>query len=185
MRSSPAQRPPDDRPGGRRRWVVLGVIGLVVVLLLLVAGGWVAFRLLVPPSDTGGGKASKPLRIVPVADSTPRGCPSGGPGASAVDGRTCYRLGQGGMKVLRLEVAEAEPDPSGGGWHISARLNDDDARRFARLTKQHLNDRLALVSDGRVIAAPTVQQPISGAELQITGNFTGDQAKKIAGNLPA
>lgn len=182
--SSPPAPPPGNRPGSRRTlWIVLGAVALLVVILLVAVAAWVTLHVLGSKAEGAGSTGS--LRIVPVASSAPGACPSGGQGVGAVDGRTCYRLGPGGMTVQRLESADAEPDPSGGRWHISVRLNDDDARRFTQLTRQYVNHQLALVSAGKVVAAPRVQQPISGAELQIAGDFTADEAKKIAGNLPA
>lgn len=167
------------RPSGDRRtlWILLGTAGVLVVILLIAGGGLVAYRLL-----SAGGDAAGPLRIVPVASTAPGPCPSGGPGVGSVDGRTCYRLGQGGMTVRRLESAEAERDPY--GWHVNIRLDSDDARRFTSLTGRYVKHQLALVSNGKVLTAPMLREPIAGGEVQITGNFTEEQAKKIAAELP-
>lgn len=172
------QPPP---PAGNRRtlWIVLGSAGVFVVIVLLVVSGLVAWRLLASGNESAG-----PLRIVPVASATPGACPSGGPGVASVDGRTCYRLGQGGMTVRALEKAEAERDPIGSTWHVNVEFSDGDATQFTRLTRQYVHKQLALVSGGRVLSAPTVQEPIAGSELQISGAFSADQAKKIAARLP-
>jgi preprotein translocase subunit SecD len=64
------------------------------------------------------------------------------------------------------------------------------ARRFARLTTEHVNERFAIVLDGKVLSAPTIREPIPGGRGQISGGFTLQGAKDLAvllrsGALPA
>jgi preprotein translocase subunit SecD len=64
------------------------------------------------------------------------------------------------------------------------------ARRFARLTTEHVNERFAIVLDGKVLSAPVIREPILGGRGQISGNFTVQSAKDLAvllrsGALPA
>ena len=64
------------------------------------------------------------------------------------------------------------------------------ARRFAKLTTEHVGERFAIVLDGRVLSAPTIREPIPGGRGQISGGFTLQGAKDLAvllrsGALPA
>ncbi len=64
------------------------------------------------------------------------------------------------------------------------------ARRFAKLTTEHVNERFAIVLDGKVLSAPTIREPIPGGRGQISGGFTLQGAKDLAvllrsGALPA
>jgi len=64
------------------------------------------------------------------------------------------------------------------------------ARRFARLTTEHVNERFAIVLDGKVLSAPNINEPIPGGRGQISGGFTLQGAKDLAvllrsGALPA
>lgn len=64
------------------------------------------------------------------------------------------------------------------------------ARRFARLTTEHVNERFAIVLDGKVLSAPTIREPIPGGRGQISGGFSLQGAKDLAvllrsGALPA
>ncbi|MCQ2598764.1 MAG: protein translocase subunit SecD [Alphaproteobacteria bacterium] len=64
------------------------------------------------------------------------------------------------------------------------------ARRFARLTTEHVGERFAIVLDGKVLSAPTIREPIPGGRGQISGGFTLQGAKDLAvllrsGALPA
>jgi preprotein translocase subunit SecD len=63
------------------------------------------------------------------------------------------------------------------------------AEIFSRATGEHIGDRLAVIIDNTVRSAPTIQSKI-GAEGQITGSFTVQQAEDLAlvlssGALPA
>jgi preprotein translocase subunit SecD len=73
---------------------------------------------------------------------------------------------------------------------ISMRFNGQGARRFGDTTAQNIGKRFAIVLDGRVIEAPTIQGAIPGGNGQITGNFTEESAAQLAlllrsGALPA
>ena len=64
------------------------------------------------------------------------------------------------------------------------------ARKFARLTTEHVNERFAIVLDDMVLSAPTIREPIPGGRGQISGGFTLQGAKDLAvllrsGALPA
>lgn len=64
------------------------------------------------------------------------------------------------------------------------------ARRFAKLTTEHVNERFAIVLDGKVLSAPMIREPIPGGRGQISGGFTLQGAKDLAvllrsGALPA
>jgi len=72
------------------------------------------------------------------------------------------------------------------------RLNFDSvgARKFARLTSEHVNERFAVVLDGEVISAPNIESPIIGGSGMIHGGFTVRTAQELAlllraGALPA
>lgn len=73
---------------------------------------------------------------------------------------------------------------------VSMSMNTDGARRWAALTKANVKRSVAIVLDGLVYSAPTVQNEITGGNSQITGNFTIDDTKDLAnvlksGKMPA
>lgn len=68
-------------------------------------------------------------------------------------------------------------------------LNNQGARKFARLTEENIGKRLAIVLDGGIQSAPTIQSRISDSG-RITGNFNINEANDLAivlraGALPA
>ena len=68
---------------------------------------------------------------------------------------------------------------------ILLQFNDEGAKIFEDLTAKNVGKPLAIYIDNVLISAPTVQEKISGGKAQITGQFTIDEAKKLAQNLNA
>ena len=57
-------------------------------------------------------------------------------------------------------------------YQVSMTMNAEGAREWARLTKENIKRSIAIVLDGMVYSAPTVQTEITGGQSQITGDFT-------------
>lgn len=73
---------------------------------------------------------------------------------------------------------------------VSTVFDASGARRFAKLTTEHVNERFAIVLDGKVLSAPVIREPIPGGRGQISGGFSLQGAKDLAvllrsGALPA
>ena len=68
-------------------------------------------------------------------------------------------------------------------YQVSMTMNAEGAREWARLTKENIKRSIAIVLDGMVYSAPTVQTEITGGQSQITGNFTQDEGKDLANVL--
>ncbi|MFZ5616891.1 MAG: protein translocase subunit SecD [Pseudomonadota bacterium] len=89
-----------------------------------------------------------------------------------------------------VENARAELDPNGGGFQISFSFDSRGARRFAEYTREHIGELFAIVLDNEVISYPRIQSAIPGGQGVITGNFSPEEAQRIAtlirsGALPA
>ncbi len=80
-----------------------------------------------------------------------------------------------------LRMAMARPDQEGIGaqWQVLFQNDAQAAQRFGQVTQQLLGQPMAIVLDGRVVSAPTIQSPISDSGT-ITGNFTQEQAQDLA-----
>ncbi|MFD1333289.1 protein translocase subunit SecD [Methylopila musalis] len=73
---------------------------------------------------------------------------------------------------------------------VSFRFNNRGAQAFAEVTRQNVGKPFAIVLDNKVISAPTIREPITGGQGQISGNFTVQSANDLAvllraGALPA
>ncbi|MBN2301694.1 MAG: protein translocase subunit SecD [Lentisphaerae bacterium] len=88
-----------------------------------------------------------------------------------------------------------------GQRYVALEFNKEGARRFAAVTTDYapngpknmdseIGRRLAVVLDDVVYSSPTIIEPIHGGKAQITGQFPGNEADKLAmvlrtGSLPA
>lgn len=74
------------------------------------------------------------------------------------------------------------------GWQIDFALNREGAKQFGQITERmrpqdgQPGQRLAIVLDGEVISAPTIQSQITDRG-QITGNFSQEEAQDLATSL--
>ncbi len=66
---------------------------------------------------------------------------------------------------------------------VSMSMNNDGAKRWARITKDNLNRPVAIVLDNQVYSYPNVNSVIEGGRSQITGNFTVEEAQDLANVL--
>ena len=89
-----------------------------------------------------------------------------------------------------LTDAQPSNDSQTGASVVSFRFNSQGAKRFADVSSKNIGRRFAIVLDGKIISAPTIQSAITGGSGQITGNFTAESANNLAvllraGALPA
>jgi preprotein translocase subunit SecD len=90
------------------------------------------------------------------------------------------------------DLTDAQPsfDQRTGQPVVSFKFNTSGSRKFAQATTEHVKEPFAIVLDNKVISAPVIQEPITGGQGQISGNFTVQQANDLsillrAGALPA
>lgn len=76
-------------------------------------------------------------------------------------------------------------DQNTGQPQISLALTSDGGKLFADITKRNLNKTVAIYLDGLPISIPVVQGEITTGEAVITGSFTPQSAKDLAGRLNA
>jgi len=109
------------------------------------------------------------------------------------DGAEKFVLGP--AEVLGTDVSSAsaglESNSQGiptGGWEVQLDFTGDGKRKFADITRRlaaetgDLN-RFGIVLDGLVVSAPTTNEPITGGNARITGNFSQDEAESLANVL--
>jgi len=87
-----------------------------------------------------------------------------------------------------LETAQASFDQNNRP-SVSFTLNASGAKRFGRVTGANIGRPFAIILDGKVVSAPTIQSQIFGSG-QITGNFSVAETNELAlilraGALPA
>jgi preprotein translocase subunit SecD len=75
------------------------------------------------------------------------------------------------------------------GWIVNFTFNSDGATKFGKLTGDNIGKRLAILLDGQVYSAPSLQTRIGGGRGFIHGRFDSDSAADLsvilrAGSLP-
>lgn len=87
-----------------------------------------------------------------------------------------------GQSLREVELAEDQM----GRPEVALTLNDAGAKRFADFTASHIGKRLAIVLEGVVMSAPTIQSRISGGHVRITlGNANPKTQMQEASDLVA
>jgi SecD/SecF fusion protein len=95
-----------------------------------------------------------------------------------------------------LKGAGVDYDPQNNRPYITLQFNSAGAERFGKVTEAYApggdsnqnseqGRRLAVILDGTLYSAPTIQGAIYGGNAQITGMFTVDEAMKLANALRA
>ncbi len=84
-----------------------------------------------------------------------------------------------------VQKAAAEPNMQSGSFQISITLTDEAAKIMADVTRKYMKRRIALVVDGKIVFAPTIQTVIAGGQLKVTGIFTEEEALQLATRINA
>ncbi len=88
-----------------------------------------------------------------------------------------------GLSGRYITTAQVEFDGQTGRPMIGMVFNDEGSELFAKITKDNIGRQLAIVLDGMVISAPTINSEILGGKAQINGQFTVQQANDLARSL--
>lgn len=91
-----------------------------------------------------------------------------------------------GLSGKQLKKATADVQGTSGlssQLAVVLKFDDEGTKLFADLTKANINKPIAIVLDGQILSAPTVQSEITNGEAYITGSFTADEAKLLATRL--
>lgn len=105
----------------------------------------------------------------------------------------CISAPAKGRAALEGDVvtdADYEKNPDGGGFMVRMYMNSEGADKWAKITEANMpageglpGKAIAIVLDGKVYSAPTVQNKITGGVSSITGRFTFEEAKSLAAVL--
>lgn len=86
--------------------------------------------------------------------------------------------------------ARVRPGSRLEGTYVTVDLDGRGAQIFGNITAENVGRQLAIILDNTVYSAPVIKEPIPGGHVQITGNFTIEEAHSLAivlrsGSLPA
>jgi preprotein translocase subunit SecD len=182
-------QPPQYGPPQRNRgpFVLVGVLGLVVLVLAALT------VVVVLRDNDKEPESSKPrtprspaaIEFRRVVTLTPEVCasPPSTPGIVCGADGTGYTLGK--VELNGTNVSKAEPNFSNGTWVVTVDLDDEGGKLFEQLTADVAKqsppaNQIAIVVDKQVVSAPSVMSQITGGELEISAQFTQQDAKDLA-----
>jgi preprotein translocase subunit SecD len=123
------------------------------------------------PNEAAAGRVPVGSEIVPYAEGASTGAP---------------------FEVLRRQVmisgeqlldAKQGYDGQSGQPVVNIRFDSGGSATFAKVTAQNVGKRFAMVLDGRVLSAPSINEPILGGSAQISGSFSVATANNLAISL--
>lgn len=93
------------------------------------------------------------------------------------------------MTGASIKTVGVSPNQVGTGYVVNFELTSEGSRVFADFTSSHVNEILGIVLDKTLISVPSVNEPITGGQGMISGNFTSESANSLAvqlryGSLP-
>jgi preprotein translocase subunit SecD len=83
----------------------------------------------------------------------------------------------------RLSRVRAQTDQYTGELVLAFELDNEGREQFCAITRQHINERFAILVDNQVMTAPRINEPICGGSGQISGNFTRESVNRLAASL--
>jgi preprotein translocase subunit SecD len=100
-----------------------------------------------------------------------------------------YRVYHTIMTGADLKNVRVETNQQTNELVIAFELSDEGTEIFKNYTTSHVGDILAIVLDGKIISAPSINEPITDGAGVISGNFTYETANVLAvqlryGSLP-
>ncbi len=88
-----------------------------------------------------------------------------------------------GGEVVTSARSEVRNDLGQNRPIVTMTMNDEGARKWARLTGDNIGRNIAIVLDGVVYSAPNVNNEITGGRSEISGAFTVDETTDLANVL--
>ncbi len=94
------------------------------------------------------------------------------------------------MEGKYVTDARVGTDPYTGEFNVSMNMNSEGAKKWANVTRENVNQAIAIVLDGLVYSAPNVSEEIKGGSSSISGDFSQSDADDLAnilksGKMPA
>jgi preprotein translocase subunit SecD len=90
------------------------------------------------------------------------------------------KVAEEGAPPIRVKQATVLQSSSGRGFDISIILKPESSSAFAKVTRENIGRRLAIVVDSVVLAAPRIQSEIPGGNAIISGNLDNLRALQLA-----
>jgi len=171
---------PTATPTRTTRSLIVGPLLLIGGAAAIVAIGIGSAREWSPGSVTGGVQAGQVRFEVRLAEEAV--APGLEPVSLGGDGQVLFVHRQ--VLVTNSDVAEASAVAIGDGFGVRVAFTPAGADRLRRATLTHIGKPLAVLLDGRLSLAPTLQTSLSDNAV-ISGNYTREAAERLAAGIQA
>ena len=100
-----------------------------------------------------------------------------------------YLLGPAEIKGAVVDTATARIDTNTSDWTVDLQLNSIGSPQWDAMASKYFGQRIAIVLDGEVVSAPSINARKFDGQATISGAFTSSEAKGLAtalkfGSLP-
>lgn len=85
--------------------------------------------------------------------------------------------------AVKTASARVSTESGKNEYMVLLELNDEGKQLFADITEEYLQKPISIYMDETLLSAPTVQAHITDGSAQITGNFTAEEATKLANQI--
>ncbi|MET8764626.1 protein translocase subunit SecD [Lentzea sp. NPDC004782] len=82
-----------------------------------------------------------------------------------------------------IDNAAANKNPNGTGYVVNLSFKSEGGSKWGKFTSANVQQAVAVVLDGEVMSAPTIQSAITGGSTEISGKFTLKEATSLANTL--
>jgi len=133
---------------------------------------------------TGGGNAFQIGKVLdaPTADTETLTLSTTNRVTGEAANETLYVQRSGRLDQSAIDSVSVSQDPR-GAWQVGFGLTASGKKEFARLTRESIGRRLAILVEGRVVSAPMVRAEITGGRGVISGNFSEQEARALARSI--
>jgi preprotein translocase subunit SecD len=94
-----------------------------------------------------------------------------------------YVLGPVILDGAAISKAEAAQNNDTSAWVLRLTFTDDGTKTWGDFTSSHVQEQVAIVLRTKVLSAPTIQAPILDGITEISGNFSREEAQRLADQL--
>jgi len=94
-----------------------------------------------------------------------------------------YLRDQTVLSTVHIASAKVTEAPYSGGPQINIELTKEGTSIFAEVTRNNIDKPLAIIVGGKVISAPIIRSEITGGKAVISGDFTREEAQRIASGI--
>ena len=90
-----------------------------------------------------------------------------------------------GTDVADAQAASYQDNMNNQNFVVSLTFTSDGTKKFADATTEahSKGETIAIYYDGSIVSAPTVNEPITNGQAQISGDFTYEEADKLASTI--